>query len=73
MWCAISTPDSRLLTGKGGETLAAINHIVRKIVEKSLGAEGDNQALWNVVVDVNNYQKKRIDNVKAIAQIKHRS
>jgi spoIIIJ-associated protein len=57
MWCALSTPDSRLLTGKNGETLSAINHLVRKLVEK------------NIVVDINNFQKKRIDNVKAIAHM----
>ena len=71
MWCSISTPDGRLLTGKGGETLAAINHLVRKVVEKHLGItdETAKHGHWNVVVDINNFQKKRVDNVKAIAHM----
>ncbi len=70
MWCSISTNDGRLLTGKNGETLSAINHLVRKVVEKELGIkEEDKQALWNVIVDINNYQKKRVDNVKAVAHM----
>ncbi len=67
MWCSISTPDGRLLTGRGGETLAAVNHLVRKIIEKAHGEE--NQPVWNVIVDVNAFQKKRVDSVKAIAHM----
>jgi spoIIIJ-associated protein len=72
MWCALSTPDSRLLTGKNGETLSAINHLVRKLVEKHMGVDSETdkqKSLWNIVVDINNFQKKRIDNVKAIAHM----
>ena len=71
MWCALFTNDSRLLTGKNGETLSAINHLVRKLVEKHMGvdSETNKHAMWNVVVDINNFQKKRVDNVKAIAHM----
>ena len=71
MWCAIATNDSRMLTGKNGETLAAINHLVRKMVEKASGVTDENskKALYNVIVDINNYQKNRVDNVKAIAHM----
>jgi spoIIIJ-associated protein len=69
IWCGISTPDSRLLTGKNGETLAAINHLVRKMVEKSMGIQEGGQAAWTVIVDINGYQKKRVDSVKAIAHM----
>lgn len=70
MWCVITTPDGRLLTGKNGETLAAINHLVRKIIEKELGfAEDSKQSPWNVMVDINGFQKKHVDSVKAIAHM----
>ncbi len=70
IWCAISLNDGRLLTGKNGETLAAINHLVRKIIEKNLGIkEEDKQAAWNIIVDINNFQKKRVDSVKAVAHM----
>lgn len=70
MWCTINTPDGRLLTGKNGETLTAINHLVRKMAEKALGiTEETKQAAWNIIVDINGFQKKRVDSVKAIAHM----
>ncbi len=70
IWCGISTADGRLLTGKNGETLSAINHLVRKIIEKALGITEENkQSLWNVVVDINGFQKKRVDSIKTIAHM----
>ena len=71
IWCSLSTPDGRLLTGKNGETLSALNHLARKIVEKASGidAETAKDAAWNIIVDVNGYQKKRVDSVKAVAHM----
>ena len=70
IWCGIGTSDGRLLTGKNGETLAAINHLVRKIVEKALGVSEENkQSLWNIIVDINGFQKKRVDSIKTIAHM----
>lgn len=70
LWCALSLPDGRLLTGKNGETLSAINHLVRKIVEKHLGFEEDSKhSPWNIIVDINGFQKKRVDSIKAVAHM----
>lgn len=69
MWCGISIADGRLLTGKNGETLSAINHLVRKIVEKSLGFGEDTKQSVVVIVDVNGFQKKKVDSVKAVAHM----
>ncbi len=69
MWCGISVADGRLLTGKNGETLAAINHLVRKIVEKSMGLGEDHKSAVNVIVDINGFQKKKVDAIKAVAHM----
>lgn len=65
LWCMIDTPDSRFMIGRDGETLRSLNHLVRKIVEKSSGKE----EISNVFVDVNGYQKKRFDSLKNIAHM----
>ena len=58
------------MTGKNGETLAAINHLVRKLVEKKLGTDEENKsAAYSIIVDINDYQKKRVDSIKAIAHM----
>ncbi len=65
LWCMIETPDSRFMIGRDGETLKSINHLVQKMVEKNIG-EGERP---NIFIDVNGYQKKRIDNLKTIAHM----
>ncbi len=69
IWCGISVADGRLLTGKNGETLAAINHLIRKIVEKNLGYAEDSKQSLNVIVDINGFQKKKVDSIKAVAHM----
>lgn len=62
-WVSISTPDSRFLIGREGDTLRSLNHLVRKMLEKSHGEE----ATSALFIDINGYQKKRFDNLKATA------
>ena len=65
LWCMIETPDSRFMIGRDGETLRSLNHLVRKIAEKTSGQE----ELSNIFVDINGYQKKRFDSLKNIAHM----
>ncbi len=65
LWCMIDTPDSRFMIGRDGETLRSLNHLVRKIIEKSSGKE----EISNVFIDINGYQKKRFDSLKNIAHM----
>ncbi len=65
VWCAISTPDSRFMIGKDGETLRSFNHIVKKILEKQLSEE----EAQKLTIDINGYQKKRFDALRATAHM----
>lgn len=65
LWCMIETPDSRFVIGRDGETLRSLNHIVRKMIEKTTGEEESSK----VFIDANGYQKKRFDNLKATAHM----
>jgi spoIIIJ-associated protein len=65
LWCMIATPDSRFIIGRDGETLRSFNHLVRKMIEKSSSEE----ETAKVFIDVNGYQKKRFDNLKATAHM----
>ncbi len=64
-WCLINTPDSRFLIGRDGEALRSLNHLVKKIAESKYGEE----AVRNLMIDINGYQKKRFDNLKAQAHM----
>ena len=65
LWCSISTPDSRFLIGRDGEALRSLNHLVKKMAEKKIGEE----ALQNLQIDVNGYQKKHMDTIRATAHM----
>jgi spoIIIJ-associated protein len=60
----VSTPDSALLIGERGDRLLALNHLVRRIIERELP---DEQTPF--LIDVNNYQKRRIDDIRTKAHM----
>ena len=65
LWFMIETPDSRFMIGREGETLRSLNHLVRKMAEKSTETE----EISNIFIDINGYQKKKFDNLKNIAHM----
>lgn len=66
VWFSIRTSEPELFIGRNGETLQAWNHIVRKMIEKQLtGAE----TFTEILIDVNDYQKKKVDALKTIAHM----
>jgi spoIIIJ-associated protein len=58
----ITSPDSRLLIGERGDRLHALNYLVKKILEKKDGTETP-----NIMIDVNNYQAKHIEELRVKA------
>ncbi len=64
LWCEIETPDSRFLIGKDGETLRSLNHLVQKVLEKKTTTD-----VHSFILDINGYQKKKIDNLKNMAHM----
>lgn len=60
----IATPDSAILIGERGARLMALNHLMKRMLEKAL----ENGAP-SFTIDVNDYQKKRIDDIRAKAQM----
>ena len=60
----VSTPDSAILIGERGARLLALNHLMKRIVDKK-----EDESLPSFLVDVNDYQKKRIDDIRARAHM----
>ena len=65
IWFQIKSTDSKSLIGHHGETLSAFNHLVKKIAEKT--STTDRKPL-DFFIDINDYQKKKVDSLKTIAQ-----
>lgn len=81
-WYQIRSNDPNALIGLKGETLSALNHLVKKIVDKTTGGansmigtgsveknpDGKSTGL-DFFIDVNDFQKKKIDNIKTVAHM----
>lgn len=64
---AFSTDEPHLLVGFEGKTLFSLNHLVKKIFE--IQCEKNGWKKLNFLVDVNDYQEKRIQELKNRANI----
>lgn len=60
----IATPDSAILIGEHGARLQALNHLVKRIAERL--TENKDASFF---IDVNDYQQRRINDVRTKAQI----
>jgi len=61
---AVSTPESLLLIGEGGTRLQSLNHLMKRIAEKKFGEQSP-----QFMIDINDYQKKQIDEIRAKAHM----
>ena len=62
---SIKTDEPHLLLGEDGKTLLALNHLVKRIFEGQCAKQ--NFKPINFMVDVNDYQEKRIEDLKTKA------
>jgi len=64
---SVVTEEPYLLLGEDGKNLLALNHIVKKIAEVKFGK--NKEANLNFIVDINDYQERRIQDIKNKAHI----
>ena len=58
----IKTDNAKLLIGQNGESLSAINHLLKKIIERKTRDTEDSH--FHFMLDVNDYNAKKIDDIK---------
>ncbi|MCX6757488.1 MAG: hypothetical protein NTZ44_01220 [Candidatus Nomurabacteria bacterium] len=70
VWYSVDVNNPYLFTSREGEALHALNHLVKRVVEgKALSKEEGQEIHEGILIDVGGFQKKRVDNVKAIAHM----
>ena len=68
VWFKVVLDDAYSLLSKDASGLFALNHLVKRIAEnKSENPEQENR--FNFIIDVNDFQKKKVDSVKALAHM----
>ena len=65
-WCSIQSQDSKRLIGRDGETIQAINFLIKRIIETKY-KDGSPTGVPRVIIDVNGYQKEKIERIRAMA------
>lgn len=73
MWVSVEVGEPHFFIGREGEGLHALNHIVHRIIEAktpvSLIREVREQSGLGVLIDINGFQKKRVENIRAVAHM----
>lgn len=81
VWFSVEVNQPHFFWDRGGEGLSALNHLVRRIIENknsslSLGEgvspsprEREQVGGLGILIDINGFQKKRVENVHAIAHM----
>lgn len=71
LWVSVEVGEPHFFISREGEGLHAINHLVHRIIENKLPKTSESvppQGL-GVLVDINGFQKKRVENIRAIAHM----
>lgn len=63
----VEVKEPNLFLNREGEGLYALNHIVRRILENKIPNDGEEGV--QVMVDINGFQKKRIESLRAVAHM----
>jgi len=72
-WFQVKTNEPHFFIEHDGEALRALNHIVRRIVENKMNPKFipgvENKEISGMLIDINDFQKKRVDGVRAVAHM----
>ena len=72
-WFSVEVNEPHFFIGHDGEALYALNHLVRRILEAKATSTPKTVlgAVFGagILVDINGFQKKRIENIRAVAHM----
>lgn len=72
-WFSVEVNQPHFFWDRGGEALSAINHLARRIIEaknpKELDQNNIPQKGLGILIDINGFQKKKIESIHAIAHM----
>lgn len=66
VWVDTQVKEPHLFLDRGGEALSALNHLVHRIIE---GKNPTPEKSFSVMIDINGFQKKKIENLRAVAHM----
>lgn len=69
VWFRVEVAEPHIFLSRDAEALLALNHVVKRIIEtKSLEMQ-DGIKKDEIIIDINNFQKNKIDSIHAVAHM----
>ncbi len=69
-WFSVQVSEPRFFVDRDGEALSALNHLVRRMIEpRNPETELGRPAKNNILIDINDFQRKRVESVQAVAHM----
>ena len=69
-WISIEVNEPHFFIEREGEGLHALNHLIHRILEsKSPRGGAEEQHGMGILIDINGYQKKHVENIRAVAHM----
>ena len=71
MWISVEVNEPHFFVSREGEGLHALNHLVHRIIEAKTFPipEIGVQRNLGIIIDINGFQKKHIENIRAVAHM----
>ncbi|KKQ28537.1 MAG: R3H domain protein [Candidatus Nomurabacteria bacterium GW2011_GWA1_37_20] len=79
MWVSVTVGEPHFFVSSDGEGLHALNHLVHRIIESKMPknkkkedislSDASAQSGLGIIIDINGFQKKRVENIRAIAHM----
>lgn len=74
MWVSLSVNEPHHFISSDGEGLHALNHVIHRIIESKIPRDKSKDSSMphpglGIIIDVNGFQKKKVENVRAIAHM----
>ncbi|OGI72274.1 hypothetical protein A3C60_00770 [Candidatus Nomurabacteria bacterium RIFCSPHIGHO2_02_FULL_37_45] len=68
-WFSVEVNEPHFFVSHDGEALYALNHLIRRIVESRTSPMTVLGERNGILVDINDFQKKRVENVRVVAHM----
>ena len=74
IWVSVEVNEPHFFVSFDGEGLHALNHLVHRIIENKTPVSSSPEIMGEksglgLIIDVNGFQKKRVENIRAIAHM----
>jgi len=69
-WFSVEVNEPHFFISRDAEALYALNHLVRRIIEVKIPQQlNESDSSGSILVDINGFQKKRVEDVRAVAHM----